>query len=101
MEHTLSVIATVFKSNCYCHILSGKHDVFADKGPNYKKNRKALHHLKKLKVLDKLDIGMIIAVVVRRYYDVNKSTIRYIRKNKDKMLRSIKFSAPTNEKFLV
>jgi hypothetical protein len=27
MEHTLSVIATVFKSNCYCYVLPGKHDV--------------------------------------------------------------------------
>jgi len=80
--------------------LPGKRDVFADKGPNHKKKRKALHHLQKFKVLDKLDIGMIIAVV-RRYYGVNKSTIRYIRKNKVKMLRSIKVGAPTSEKFLV
>jgi len=101
MEHTLSVIATVFKSNCYCHVLSGKHDVFADKRPNYKKKRKALHHLEKFKVLDKMDIGMIIAVVVGRYYGVNKSTIRYVTKNKDKMLGSIKVGAPTNGEFLV
>jgi hypothetical protein len=44
---------------------------------------------------------MIIAVVVRRYYGVNKSTIRYIRKNKDKMLGSIKVGVPINEKFLL
>jgi hypothetical protein len=44
-------------------LLFGKHDVFADKGPNYKKKREALHHLEKLKVLDKLDTGMSIAVV--------------------------------------
>lgn len=77
-----------------------KRDVFADKGPNYKKKREALHLLEKLKVLDKLNIGMSIAVV-RHHYGVNKSTIRYIRKNKDKMWRGIMVSAPTSEKFLV
>jgi hypothetical protein len=88
--------------------LSGKHDVFADKGPNYKKKREALHHLEKLKLLDKLDVGITIAVV-RHHYGVNKSTyhhiifihLRYIKKNKDKTWRSIKIGAPTSEKFLV
>ena len=78
----------------------GKHVVFADKGPNYKIEREALHPLENLKVLDMLDFGMSIAVV-RHHYGVNKSMICYIRKNKDKMWRSIKLGAPTHEKALV
>jgi len=77
-----------------------KCDVFSDKGPNYKKKREALHLLEKFKVLDKLDTGLNIAVV-RHHYGVNKSTIRYIRKNRDKMWTGIMVGAPTSEKFLV
>jgi hypothetical protein len=40
-----------------------------------------VYPLKVLKVLDKLDMGMSIAVV-RHHYGVNKSTICYIKKNK-------------------
>jgi hypothetical protein len=74
--------------------LSGKLDVCADNGPNHKKKRKALHHLEKLKVVDKLDIGTSIAVVICNY-GVNKST------TKTRCGEALRSMLPTREKFLV
>ena len=56
MECTLTVLVTIFSTNCCPHVLimSGKGDVCTDEGPKDKENREVTS-LEKVEVLDKLD----------------------------------------------
>jgi hypothetical protein len=58
---------------------------------------KMMSLLEKVEILDKLDRWLRIGVV-RRHYDVNEMTIRYIKKSKDRIRGSIKASAASSEK---
>ena len=76
--------------------MSGRGGVRAGEGPKDAENMKMMYLLEKVEILDKLDRWLRISVV-KRHYDVNEMTIRYIKNNKDRIRGSIKASAASSE----
>ena len=72
--------------------MSGRGDARASEGPKDTENMKMMSLLENVEMLDKLDRWLRTGVF-RRHYDVNEITIRYIKKDKDRIRWSIKASA--------
>ena len=72
--------------------MSGRGGARASEGPKDTENMKMMSLLENVEMLDKLDRWLRTGVF-RRHYDVNEITIRYIKKDKDRIRWSIKVSA--------
>jgi hypothetical protein len=77
--------------------MSGRGGVRAGEGPKDTENMKMMSLLEKVEMLDKLDRWLRIRVV-RRHYDVNELTLRFIKKGKDRIRGSTNASAASSEK---